>query len=169
MFPIPFEFDTHGKTTAKANTVNSVRSSISSASSPSFGMNAGLRSATFTFVHLGRNGGSMTFSTSSMADKQAWVDAMETQRNVLMDSSKFFELQLLNDNFFKISNRVNCSVSYAGMLLVGTDDGLYVGTELNVDIPVSSRVFRKVIQEENIMQIDILPDYDMLIFLAGEI
>jgi hypothetical protein len=170
VFPTPFEFETHGKISAKSNTINSVRTSVSSAASaPSLITTGGGRSASFTFVHLGRNGGSMTFSTSSIADKQAWVDAMETQRNLLMDSSKFFELQLLNDNFFKISNRVNCSVSYAGMLLVGTDDGLYVGTEHNVDTPLSSRLFRKVIHEENILQVDILPDYDMLIFLAGEI
>ena len=114
----------------------------------------------------------MTFSASSMADRQAWTDAIENQRNLLMDSSRYFELQLLNDSFFKISNRVNCSVSYAGMLVIGTDDGLYVGTEQSVVKSMSSldssQKFRKVINEENIMQVDILPDYDMLILIAGK-
>lgn len=121
-------------------------------------------------VHLGRNGGSITFTATSLAEKQAWIEAIEQQRNIRVDSSKFFELQLLNDNVFKISNRVNCSVSYSGMLVIGTDEGLYVGPEncVNFELSLPSvQRFKKIIDEERITQVDILPDYDMLIFLAG--
>lgn len=151
-----------------------MKSGQTSSSMPSLAhANLNGKGLTFTFTHLGRNGGSITFAATSVADRQAWMDAIENQRNLLMDSSRIFELQLLNDSFFKISNRVNCSVSYAGMIVVGTDDGLYVGPETYANYELyqyntSAPPFRKIIHQERITQVDILPDYDMLIFLAGK-
>ena len=166
---IPLEYEAVTKNNSKNVTV-SARSSVSSAANSQVqGVNIA-KNLNFTLVHLGRNGGSITFTTSSIAEKHAWMEAIENQRNILVDSSKFFELQLLNDNFFKISNRVNCSVSYCGMLVVGTDDGLYAGPEnvLNYESTLATHSLKRIITEEKITQVDILPDYDMLIFLAGK-
>ena len=124
-------------------------------------------SHSFTFVHLGRNGGLITLATSSIADKHAWMDSIQIQRSALIDSSKLFDLQILSDDQFKISSRVNCSVTYSGMLVIGTDDGLYVGLESCDGCQLHRPTFRKVLDKERIVQVDILPDYDMLIILSG--
>jgi hypothetical protein len=166
------ESEAISKNIPRNSTINSASSSASSATTSSVQNTiTPAKSVNFTFVHLGRNGGTITFHATSLAERQAWMEAIQNQRNLLVDSSKKFELQLLNDNLFKISNRVNCSVSYAGMLIVGTDDGLYVGLEnwVNYDFSsLPSQPFKKIIDEERITQVDVLPDYDMLIFLAGK-
>jgi hypothetical protein len=128
-----------------------------------------IKSNLFTITHLGRNGGMYTFSTYSNADRQAWMDAIESQQQLLMDKKRIFELLRLDANVFKLSNRVNCSTSYSSLLILGTDDGLYTGPER---VSTSSELeevppkFTKVINLEKIMQVDVLPDHDMLVVLA---
>ena len=145
------------------------RSSIGSTYTPSNVMNKG---NTFTLVHLGKNGGIYTFSSYSAADRQSWIDAIEDQQSLLMNRKQRFDLVTFTSHFFKNSNRVNCSTSYLSSLILGTDEGLYVGPEKvssEEDEDLSSTPFVKVLDLEKITQVDVLTDYDMIIILADRI
>ena len=123
----------------------------------------------FSVIHLGRLGGNYTLSAYSTAERQTWIDAIENQQRLLVESKKTFELLTLNQTVFKSTNRVNCSTAYSSLLVLGTDDGLYVGPERlgKISPEASSQAFTKVLGLERITQVDVLPDHDMLIVLAG--
>nr|KAJ3423238.1 RHO1 GDP-GTP exchange protein 2 [Polyrhizophydium stewartii] len=155
---------------AKAMSINQ-RPTLST-TGPNMGLDATSRTFPIVLVHLGRSGGQYTLMAASQADRQAWCDAIEKQKAALTERKKKFEITTLVSTGFPISNHINCSVSYMDRLILGTDDGLYVGAEYPVAGSLNSDTgenrFVRVIELERIMQVDVLPNYDMLLVLADK-
>ncbi|KAJ3040319.1 RHO1 GDP-GTP exchange protein 2 [Rhizophlyctis rosea] len=81
----------------------------------------------FTFIHLGREPHHYTLFTLNQAERKLWKDAIEEQKRVVGERQRKFEIVTLLDNAFLQSNRVNCSCEWEGRLVLGTDQGVFVG------------------------------------------
>ncbi|XJO72365.1 hypothetical protein BDV3_003492 [Batrachochytrium dendrobatidis] len=122
--------------------------------------------------HLGQSGGQYTLLASSQADRQSWCDAIEKQKTILSERKKRFEIVSLVSSGFPVSNRINCSISYLDRLILGTDFGLFVGTEYPTSTDLLTELnenrFVKVIDLERIVQVDVLPNNDNLLVLSDK-
>lgn len=78
-----------------------------------------------------------------------------------------FEMVTLVDNAFPVANPVTCSVSWNGKLVIGTELGVYVGN-VGVEGAAGGKLVR-VLHMERIAQLDLLPDFDLLIVNAGNV
>eukprot|EP00842_Homolaphlyctis_polyrhiza_P000294 jgi/Hompol1/1265/HPOL_002670-RA len=148
------------------------RGQVSSVVQNSAIVDASARTFPITITHLGRSGGQYTLFAASQADRQAWYDAIEKQKLALTERKKKFTTTTLVNNGFHISNRINCLLVYGDRLILGTDVGLFIGTEhaagqLESSGQLGGR-FVKVVDLERVTQIDILPNYDMLLVLADK-
>ncbi|KAI9092393.1 CNH domain-containing protein [Phlyctochytrium arcticum] len=130
------------------------------------GMEQAVRGYPFTITHLGRAGTSYTLYASNQADRRSWRDAIEKQKLAVTSSKCVFEIKTIMDNAFPNSNKVNSSVSLKEKLIIGTDNGLYVGPVVPTFDVDMSKQFHRVIDLEKIYQVDVLPEYGMLNLLA---
>ena len=122
------------------------------------------RTFSLTLIHLGRQGGTIVLSASSEANRISWFNAITAQKAKLTETKSKFEIITLADRVFPLLNRVNASTTYQGRLILGTESGLFVRPEFEDEENPSS--FVKVLDVEKVMQVDVLPDYDMLLVLA---
>ncbi|KAJ3081352.1 RHO1 GDP-GTP exchange protein 2 [Quaeritorhiza haematococci] len=125
-----------------------------------------------SFTHLGRSGGQYTLHCSTHADRRAWREAIEKQKRALTERKRKFEIVTMLDSYFPSTVKVNCSTSVGGRLVLGTDSGLYVGpTEASEGGGggAGSGKFRRVIDLERIVQVEVLPDHETLLVLAGNV
>ncbi|KAJ3117524.1 calreticulin 3 [Phlyctochytrium bullatum] len=120
-----------------------------------------------TLIHLGRRGGSYSFSAESESSRNIWRDHITRQRATRMKRMKF-EILVISDTQLPLQCKINCSSSFMNRLLLGTDNGLYLGPEGSLEAPVNGGWddFRKVIELENISQVEVLRDYDLLLVLS---
>jgi hypothetical protein len=112
-----------------------------------------------TLSHLGRYGGLYTFYAASQADRKAWIDSIEEARSKLVERKHRFELVSLMDGYFPSAIRVNCSAQWGSKVLIGAENGLYVGEKGGAMV--------RVLGLEKVVQVDVLPDYDFLLCLSG--
>ena len=117
----------------------------------------------FTITHLGRSGGSYTLFATNHAERKAWKEAIEMQKTELTKIKQKFQIVPIIDNFFQISNRVNCCAFSSQKLVIGTDAGVYVGPR------DGHGRFEKLLDLERVLQISILEEYDLVLILAGKV
>ncbi|KAG7094009.1 hypothetical protein E1B28_007637 [Marasmius oreades] len=115
------------------------------------------------FVHLGRKHYTLTLWANSQLGMRKWTESIWKQQQALRERSMLFDTVALSEGFFTAHNKVNCAAPfYAGRKVVyGTDDGVYISDLREVDKdPV------KVLALLDVVQIDVLEDYQLLIVLS---
>ncbi|KAJ3283439.1 RHO1 GDP-GTP exchange protein 2 [Borealophlyctis nickersoniae] len=127
----------------------------------------------FTFVHLSHQPTPYSLYAASQAERGFWKDALEKQKRILTERNRKFEIVTLVDTAFQGPNKVHCSAAFEGKLLLGTEQGLYVGPEDSLatrDLPAEAvaRKFQRVLDLDRIMQVEVLPEYDLLIVLSDK-
>ncbi|KAJ7588015.1 Dbl homology domain-containing protein [Mycena floridula] len=116
------------------------------------------------FMHLGRKYYSLVFWANSQLGQRKWLESILKQQQAMKERSMIFDTVLLSEGFFIGLNKVNCAAPYGGgrRVVYGTDDGVYISDlrEPNKD-PV------KVLALLEVLQVDVLEDYQLLIVLSG--
>ena len=114
-------------------------------------------------VQLGRSGGMYVLYAMSFADRRAWKEAIEKQRAIVLEKMKIFDtVPIGSSSNFTVSNRALCTFPYNDMLVVGTENGLYIGPK------DGSSSFKKILNLPKINQIDILPDFEFFVLLSDK-
>ena len=70
-----------------------------------------------TFQHLGKRGYTVPLFAGSIVSRRKWMEHIEAQQNVLRERSSIFIQTTLCDNFFTLTNKVNCLVPIGNGLL----------------------------------------------------
>lgn len=147
---------------------NSDRNSITSAKSNSSGniinyQFQDLYKYPLNLVQLGRSGGMYILYAMSFADRRTWKEAIERQRDIVLERMKLYDTISIGSNSnFTVSNHVLCVLLYKNSLVVGTENGLYIGPE------DGSSSFIKILNHPKINQIEILPDHEFFVILSDK-
>lgn len=141
----------HGKTLTKSAYV------------PAFPVKADGKGFAITFIHLGRNFYQITLWASTYVSQRKWVENITKQQNLMRERSTVFDTIPLSEGFFVGSNKVNCAAPYNGgrRIVYGTDDGVYLS-----DMSHAGREPVKVLGLLDVMQVEVLDDYQLLIVLS---
>ncbi|TPX50295.1 hypothetical protein SeMB42_g02297 [Synchytrium endobioticum] len=112
-----------------------------------------------------------TLFSNTEIDRLTWRDAIQTQQDVLFKEKRVFELVLLDDGGFRMSNRVLSSSVFGSRLILGTDKGLYLGEEGSCGVKPSPTetpsIFTKILDLDRITQVDVLPGFNIVLILQG--
>ena len=138
-------------------------------------------------VHLGRKFYQITLWASTYVSQRKWVEAISKQQEMMKQRSTVFDTISISEGFFIGANRVNCAAPFCEYLYLdegytssadvgvlfsiqdggrkvvyGTDDGVYLS-----DFRERNRDPVKVLGLREVLQIDVLEDYQLLIVLSG--
>ncbi|KAG8904138.1 RHO1 GDP-GTP exchange protein 2, partial [Tulasnella sp. 403] len=116
-----------------------------------------------TFMHLGRKGYVITLWAATVVGRKKWLEAIAKQQEVLREKSMVFDTLTLSDSFFLGANKVNCAAPFSqGMQIAyGTDTGVYFS---NLRDPSKEPV--QVLALLDVMQVDVLEEYELLVVLS---
>lgn len=120
-----------------------------------------------TFVHLGRKFYQLTLWASTFVSHRKWVETIAKQREVLRErGGAVFDTVTVSEGFFLASNKVNCAAPYGGgrYIVYGTEDGVYLS-----DLQETNRDPVKVLAMPDVLQVDVLEDYQLLILLSERV
>ncbi|PPQ91478.1 hypothetical protein CVT25_013735 [Psilocybe cyanescens] len=115
------------------------------------------------FIHLGRKFYNlMLWSTSPMAHRK-WLEVIYKQQQIMKERSVIFDTVTLSEGFFSGPNKVNCAAPYSGgrRVVYGTNDGVYLS-----DLREPNQEPVKVLALLDVLQVDVLEDYQLLIVLS---
>eukprot|EP00842_Homolaphlyctis_polyrhiza_P006908 jgi/Hompol1/806/HPOL_005421-RA len=132
-------------------------------------VNPGSRPLSFTFWHHGRDAGSLTLQGSSVAEVNAWIEAIEKQKATLrltaVQSRLLWKAPVDRPDMLPVT-----AVEGASLLFVGTPNGVSVGDAVNSSNPELPmyRNFRRIIDIKRVSMIDLHPDKRMLLVLADK-
>lgn len=120
----------------------------------------------FTLIHLGRKGYTMTLWVPTYAGRKKWLENIEQQQQNLRDRSRIFETVSLTDRFFVGPNKLNCSVPYdrGNRMIYGTDEGVYFSNYRDERL----RHPTKVLSIPDVTQVDVLEEFQLLVVLSGK-
>ncbi|KIY71876.1 CNH-domain-containing protein [Cylindrobasidium torrendii FP15055 ss-10] len=115
------------------------------------------------FFMLGRKTYSLCLWATSAAAQRKWMDTMYKQQKAMRDRSYIFDTVPLSEGFFVGVNKVNCAAPMNGgrRVVYGTNDGVYMS-----DLREPNQEPVKVLALQEVVQIDVLEDYDLLIVLS---
>jgi hypothetical protein len=144
------------------------------------GGNTGL---SITFVHLGRKFYQMTLWAATQANHRKWIENITRQQDLMRERSQFFKMNVLSEGFFRSVNRVNCAAPFSewypvmvvwgvGLTRVGGGQKVVYGTFDGVyfqDLREPNREPAKVLALTDVVQVDILDSYGLLIVLSGAV
>jgi hypothetical protein len=137
-----------------------------------------------TFIHLGRQYYNITLYAPTWVGRKKWLEHITKQQNLMNERSTIFGTTTLSEGFFIGSNRVNCAAPFCKRLLVfctntllltrvltaygrkivyGTNDGVYLA-----DLTENAREPMKVLAVMEVVQVDVLEEYQLLVVLAGK-
>ncbi|QPG76568.1 hypothetical protein FOA43_003959 [Brettanomyces nanus] len=123
-----------------------------------------------SFTYIGRNGYKLTLYATPAVQRML-AERIESQSKKLIEDNDVFTLTPLSSDFFDASNKINCVVPFDGgrKLLYGTDAGIYMG-DVKIDEDNHRTVSKpvKIIGKINIIQADILGEYQMLLALSDK-
>ncbi|KAF9480490.1 CNH-domain-containing protein [Pholiota conissans] len=116
-----------------------------------------------TFIHLGRKFYNLTLWASSPLSQKKWLEVIWKQQQVMRERSMIFDTVGLSEGFFAGPNRVNCAAPYSGgrRVVYGTDDGVYLS-----DLREPNQNPVRVLALLDVLQVDVLEDYQLLIVLS---
>ncbi|TFY73666.1 hypothetical protein EWM64_g10346 [Hericium alpestre] len=123
----------------------------------------GKNAFSITFVHLGRKYYQMTLWASTFVSHRKWVESIVRQQEVMRAHSGFFDMDTLSEGFFTGVNTVTCAVPFSGgrKVVYGTGDGVYFS-----DLREQNKGPMKVLALTDVVQVDVLDDYGLLIVLS---
>ncbi|KAF8916237.1 CNH domain-containing protein [Mucidula mucida] len=115
------------------------------------------------FIHLGRKFYNLCLWSNSAMGQKKWVEHIYQQQQAMRERSHIFETVPLSEGFFTGVNKVNCAAPMSGgrRVVYGTNDGVYVS-----DLREPNRDPVKVLALLEVVQIDVLEEYDLLIVLS---
>ncbi|KAF9054498.1 RhoGEF Rgf2 [Panaeolus papilionaceus] len=115
------------------------------------------------FTHLGRKYQVLQLYASSPLIHKKWLEMIYKQQQIMRDRTMIFDTVTLSEGFFHGPNKVNCAAPYSGgrRVVYGTDDGVYLS-----DMLESGQEPVKVLALLDVMQVDVLEDYQLLIVLS---
>ncbi|TFK39883.1 CNH domain-containing protein [Crucibulum laeve] len=115
------------------------------------------------FMHLGRKYYNLLLWANSALSQRKWVENIIKQQQVMRERSMIFDTVTLSEGFFSGPNKVNCAAPYSGgrRIVYGTDDGVYIS-----DLREPTREPVKVLSLLEVLQVDVLEDYQLLIVLS---
>lgn len=115
------------------------------------------------FVHLGRKYYNLVLWAPTPVLHRKWVDLIVKQQQQIRDRSMIFDTVMLSDGFFHGHNKVNCAAPFNGgrKVVYGTNDGVYIS-----DLRESNREPTRVLALLDVLQVDVLEDYQLLIVLS---
>ena len=138
-------------------------------------------------VHLGRKFYQITLWASTYVSQRKWVDVITKQQEMMKQRSAVFDTISVSEGFFIGANRVNCAAPFCKYLYLGggysssadaevlfsiqdggrkvvygTDDGVYLS-----DFRERNRDPVKVLGLREVLQVDVLEDYQLLVVLSG--
>ncbi|KAG9019185.1 RHO1 GDP-GTP exchange protein 2 [Tulasnella sp. 427] len=116
-----------------------------------------------TFMHLGRKGYVQTLWASTVVGRKNWLEAIAKQQEIMRERSTTFDTLTLSDGFFFGENKVNCAAPFnnGSQIAYGTDNGVYFS-----DLRDRSRDPVHVLALLDVMQVDILEEYELLVVLS---
>jgi hypothetical protein len=123
----------------------------------------------FTLIVPNKFGGPFSLQALTQADRDSWTIAIEKEKFKLHEKKRKFDMESIVLKGFPFSNPINCCAFYQERIIIGTNSGLFVSNPPPKGSEVDLSYFRtvKVLDLENITQIDINPKNDMLLALAG--
>ncbi|RDB23306.1 Rho1 guanine nucleotide exchange factor 1 [Hypsizygus marmoreus] len=115
------------------------------------------------FMHLGRKYYNLILWAPSPVVHRRWVELITKQQQQLRERSLIFDTVTLSDGFFYGPNKVNCAAPFNGgrKIVYGTNDGVYIS-----DLRESNREPVRVLALLDVLQVDVLEDYQLLIVLS---
>ncbi|KAK0488995.1 hypothetical protein IW261DRAFT_1557493 [Armillaria novae-zelandiae] len=115
------------------------------------------------FIHLGRKFYNLVLWSNSQLGQRKWLENIYQQQQAMRERSTIFETVTLCEGFFTGVNKVNCVAPLSGgrRMAYGTDDGIYIS-----DLRDMSKDPVKVLALVEVMQIDVLEAYQLLIILS---
>ena len=138
-------------------------------------------------VHLGRKFYQITLWASTYVSQRKWVEVITKQQELMKQRSTVFDTLSISEGFFVGANRVNCAAPFCKYLYLcdahtividsrgstliqdggrkvvyGTDDGVYLS-----DFRERNRDPVKVLGLREVLQVDVLEDYQLLVVLSG--
>ena len=138
-------------------------------------------------VHLGRKFYQITLWASTYVGQRKWVEVITKQQEMMKQRSTVFDTLSISEGFFVGANRVNCAAPFCEYLYLydgratltdvwgsisdqdggrkvvyGTDDGVYLS-----DFRERNRDPVKVLGLREVLQVDVLEDYQLLVVLSG--
>ncbi|KAJ1913939.1 RHO1 GDP-GTP exchange protein 2 [Tieghemiomyces parasiticus] len=119
--------------------------------------------------HLGRHGGQNILFAASADEQRAWLEAIQAQQNASLSAlAGRVQINHICDHTFTAENAVHCAAEFRvpdgkRYILVGTDVGLYVGSEL------SRGGYLKITKMRNVTHLHVFPEYDQLIMISDKI
>lgn len=135
------------------------------------------------FVHLGkRYYYNLMLWANTPISQQKWLETIYKQQQVVRERSMIFETVTLSEGFFSGPNKVNCAAPYSQSwflflacwccllaltgggrrVVYGTDDGVYLS-----DLREKNQEPVKVLALLDVIQVDVLEDFQLLIVLSG--
>jgi hypothetical protein len=127
-------------------------------------LNSTVAKSPMSFKYIGIHGYELTLY-GTPATQKILATKIEAQTKKILADNDVYTLTPLCSNFFDSQNRINCVVPFDGgrKLLYGTDSGVYVGDRSSAN---SSRT--KVISKVNIIQAEIIQEYQILVALCDK-
>lgn len=127
-------------------------------------LNSTVLKSPISFRYIGIHGYELTLY-GTPATQKILASKIEAQTKKIMADNDVYTLTPLCSNFFDSQNRINCVVPFDGgrKLLYGTDSGVYTGDRLAANTPRN-----KVISKVNIIQAEIIQEYQMLVALCDK-
>lgn len=138
-----------------------------------------------SFRHLGRKGAyELTLFAPTHGARKKWLEHIGEQQAILRARGNFYNNTILSNNFFSVSNRVNCVAPFGKSLsqhqgqrindklldggrklIIGTDSGIYVSDRRAKDASVKPR---RALDATNVTQVDVLEEYQLLLVLSAK-
>ncbi|KAJ7906080.1 RhoGEF Rgf2 [Mycena leptocephala] len=115
-----------------------------------------------TFTYLGRRTYSLALWANSTLAQRKWVEQITKRQTAMRERSTVFDTIALSEGFFS-ANKVNCAAPFSGgrRIVYGTDDGVYIS-----DLRDISKEPVMVLALFDVIQVDVLEDYQLLIVLS---
>ncbi|KAG8900412.1 RHO1 GDP-GTP exchange protein 2 [Tulasnella sp. 408] len=117
-----------------------------------------------TFMHLGGKGYVLTLWANSAVGRNKWLEEIAKQQEVIRERSMTFDTLSLSEGFFFGENKVNCAAPFdhGSQIAYGTESGVYLS-----DLSNRSRPPVYVLALLDVMQVDVLEEYRLLVVLSG--
>ncbi|TLS21927.1 uncharacterized protein PpBr36_09473 [Pyricularia pennisetigena] len=119
-----------------------------------------------TFKHLGKAGYELTLYATNQSARQKWLEYIAAAQERLRARADFLNMTTISAGFFGPANKVNCCVPYDGgrKLVYGTDTGIFISDRRSRTATNPKRV----IETQNVTQVDVLEEYNMLLVLSNK-
>ncbi|ORY81158.1 hypothetical protein LY90DRAFT_664375 [Neocallimastix californiae] len=148
------------KTNSDRNSISSLKSNSSANLNPQY---QEANKFPLTIMQLGRSGEMYILYATSFSDRKAWKDAIEKQKAIVQEKMRIYNIVSMGSiSSFTVSNRAICALPYNDRLVIGSDNGIYIGpADGNGD-------FEKILNLPKINQIDIFPDFEFFVVLSDK-